>query len=139
MEWPKASTTKYLMQAFGVGLVLVLVLFPGGERPVWVTGLVRGFFGVLVYAWVIRDSEHFHFSSGQKYASVSAILPEIGVPIYLFRTRSLNGGLLALIRIAGFVMLVAVLAVSVGMLMKRGAASNSAVDRDVVTRSSFQR
>lgn len=139
MEWPKASTTKYLLQAFCVGLALAIVIVPGGERPVWVTGLVRGVFGVLVYAWILRDSEHFHFSSGQNFASFSAILPEIGVPIYLFRTRKLKGALSVLIRIAVFVMLVAILAVSVGMLMKRGAAPNSTMDRDATTRPSFQR
>ena len=139
MGWPKASTTKYLLQAFGGGLALAIVIFPDGERPVWITGLVRGFFGVLVYAWVIRDSERFDFSSGQNFASFSAILPEIGVPIYLFRTRKLKGALFALIRIAAFVMLVAILAVSVGVLMKRGAAPNSAVDRGTTTSPSFQR
>ncbi len=138
MEWPKASTTKYLLQVFVLGLALAIVIFPDGERSVWVTGLVRAVLSVLVYMWVLRDSEHFQFSPGKNFTSFSAIFPEIGVPIYLFRTRKLKGALLALIKIAVFVMLVAILAVSVGMYMKRGTP-DSARDRDTTARPSLQR
>ena len=138
MEWPKISTAKYLLQAFVVSLALAIVIFPDGESPVWVTGLVRGVFGVLVYAWIRRDSEHFRFSLSQNFASFSAILPEIGVPIYLFRTRKIKGALLALMRIAIFVMLAAILAVSVGVFMKRSSMPQSAMEQVAPNRPSFQ-
>ncbi|MFL6673227.1 MAG: hypothetical protein ACJ8LG_08055 [Massilia sp.] len=88
----------------------------GGEQPLGWSMALTVTFSFLCFAWYRQDSEVRHYPRSRWLNTAMVVLSVIAMPYYLVRSRASGERLRAILRCAGFALLM-VLASAVGMVL----------------------
>jgi hypothetical protein len=111
LSWCSAAIALGMIELFVViALFLDAFFFTDSfKSSLFYKGGFHAVFALLVALWVMRDAEARRFPLPRMYVAAAAVVPEIGVPFYIYKTRGIGLGALALAKCALFALLAAAL------------------------------